>query len=198
VSRKDRINIFNYNLNYKFIFLNTKGCKYQPSRNIPTIFPGRGETPHVYYAVNPVHSQFVREVTANPKPCYTPDPSHFTVLINATYLGRRWKAAALFTGVAMSLGTDRVRTTFNPSSNRIVDKIKWKTSELIDLCNTASCEAGAYSTMKEELRLWALAMTAYEEAAMWATKAATIEAKPAKPDYPADHPAPGDLGSVPT
>lgn len=65
----------------------------------------------------------------------------------------------------MSLGSDRVRASFNPSNNDRVDEIKRRTAELIDIC-------------EQELkpldgRLAALAQTAYEEAAMWAVKAAT-------------------------
>jgi hypothetical protein len=73
----------------------------------------------------------------------------------------------------MSLGTDRVRTSFNPSSDDIVDKLKWQTAELIDFCNDARQQVLADSTKGEQARLWALALTAYEEACMWAVKAAT-------------------------
>jgi hypothetical protein len=69
----------------------------------------------------------------------------------------------------MTLGQDRVRTKFNPSETSNVDVIKQKTAELIDICDGARA-----SDDPEELRLWALAQTAYEEAAMWAVKAATI------------------------
>lgn len=69
----------------------------------------------------------------------------------------------------MSLGTNRVRSSFNPSGNDRVDEIKEKTAVLIDLCSEVLSESGN----SEEKRLWALAMTAYEEAAMWAVKAAT-------------------------
>lgn len=70
-----------------------------------------------------------------------------------------------------TLGEDRVRTTFNPSANTSVDQIKQKTAELINLVQSLSTgrEAGS-----EFLRLQSLANTAYEEAAMWAVKAATI------------------------
>lgn len=34
----------------------------------------------------------------------------------------------------MSVGEDRVRTKFNPSADSIVDQIKQKSAELIDLC----------------------------------------------------------------
>jgi hypothetical protein len=67
-------------------------------------------------------------------------------------------------GITMSIGTDRVRTSFNPSSDSLVDRIKQKSAELIDLCE---------GLKTKEPRLAALAQTAYEEAAMWAVKAAT-------------------------
>jgi hypothetical protein len=65
-----------------------------------------------------------------------------------------------------SIGAQRVRESFNPSKDNMVDKIKRYTADLIDLC--------------EELkhldpRLASLAQTAYEEAAMWAVKAATTQ-----------------------
>lgn len=65
---------------------------------------------------------------------------------------------------SLTLGEQRVRTKFNPSAEGMVDKIKSKTAELIDLCEE----------MKGlDPRLSSLAQTAYEEAAMWAVKAAT-------------------------
>ena len=67
----------------------------------------------------------------------------------------------------MTIGEDRVRTKFNPSADTLVDQIKQKTAELIDLCNHRVGSA------PEEGRLWSLAMTHYEDAAMWAVKAAT-------------------------
>jgi hypothetical protein len=63
-----------------------------------------------------------------------------------------------------TLGEDRVRVTFNPSANSMVDQIKQKSAELIDLCETLKTKDG---------RLAALAQTHYEDAAMWAVKAAT-------------------------
>jgi hypothetical protein len=65
-----------------------------------------------------------------------------------------------------SIGAHRVRESFNPSQDSLVDKIKRYTADLIDLCEE----------MKEmEPRLASLAQTAYEEAAMWAVKAATTK-----------------------
>lgn len=63
-----------------------------------------------------------------------------------------------------TLGEKRVRTNFNPSELGDVGAIKRKTAELIDLCETLKAK---------DPRLAALAQTAYEEAAMWAVKAAT-------------------------
>lgn len=55
-----------------------------------------------------------------------------------------------------TIGEQRVRTEFNPAQSDTVSQIKQKTAELINLCELSS-----------------LAQTAYEEAAMWAVKAAT-------------------------
>lgn len=64
----------------------------------------------------------------------------------------------------MTIGEQRVRTTFNPSASTIVDKIKNATADLINICEQLE---------QKDIRLARLAMTAYEEAAMWAVKAAT-------------------------
>lgn len=73
-----------------------------------------------------------------------------------------------------SLGEQRVRANFNPSANSRVDQIKQKTAELINLVDLCRYDEN-YTTSKgpEVIRLTALAQTAYEEAAMWAVKAAT-------------------------
>jgi hypothetical protein len=63
-----------------------------------------------------------------------------------------------------SIGALRVRESFNPSKDNIVDKIKRYTADLIDLCE---------DLRPLDPRLVSLAQTAYEEAAMWAVKAAT-------------------------
>lgn len=70
----------------------------------------------------------------------------------------------------MSLGEDRVRVKFNPSATGLVDQIKQKTAELIDAVE-ALREGGRAAA--DVQRLVSLAQTAYEEAAMWAVKAAT-------------------------
>lgn len=63
-----------------------------------------------------------------------------------------------------TLGEARVRTDFNVTGSSIVDDIKQKSAELINLCETLKEKDG---------RLASLAQTSYEEAAMWAVKAAT-------------------------
>ena len=62
------------------------------------------------------------------------------------------------------IGETRVRTSFNPSNDSIVDILKQKSAELINLCEQLKSKDG---------RLASLAQTAYEDAAMWAVKAAT-------------------------
>jgi hypothetical protein len=65
-----------------------------------------------------------------------------------------------------SIGAFRVRESFNPSGNPTVDKIKRWSADLIDLCEDLKAS---------DARCAALAQTAYEEAAMWAVKAATTK-----------------------
>lgn len=91
----------------------------------------------------------------------------------------------------MTLGQSRVRASFNPSGKTLVDELKLHAAELIDLCEEMRGDNAEIN------RCCALAQTAFEEGAMWAVKAATAETKPDKVEYPSDHPAPGDLGSVP-
>lgn len=64
----------------------------------------------------------------------------------------------------MSIGEERVRVKFNPSADDVVDQIKQQTARLIDLCEELK---------PKDPRLSSLAQTSYEEAAMWAVKAAT-------------------------
>lgn len=63
-----------------------------------------------------------------------------------------------------TLGELRVRVDFNPDNNGNVDQIKQKTAELINLVEELPTA---------DRRLVAIAQTTYEEAAMWAVKAAT-------------------------
>ena len=65
-----------------------------------------------------------------------------------------------------TVGEIRVRTQFNPNNNSVVDEIKQKTAELINLCETLKSLDG---------RLASMAQTDYEAAAMWAVKAATTQ-----------------------
>lgn len=75
----------------------------------------------------------------------------------------------------MSLGEDRVRVKFNPSDNSLVSQIKQKSAELIDLCqqNKVAVALPGSDRDVEVNRLYSLAQTHYEDAAMWAVKAAT-------------------------
>jgi hypothetical protein len=68
----------------------------------------------------------------------------------------------------MTLGEYRVGITFNPSNNALVDQIKQQSARLIDLCETMKSGSDT-----EKIRLIALAQTNFEDAAMWAVKAAT-------------------------
>ncbi len=70
-----------------------------------------------------------------------------------------------------TLGERRVRLAFNPSANSLVDEIKITTAELIDLCEANKLKGD--QAFSETNRLWTLAQTHYEDAAMWAVKAAT-------------------------
>lgn len=82
-----------------------------------------------------------------------------------------------------TLGEARVRTTFNPANDSVVDQIKQKSAELIDLLQAVRNDEVSKTYDKtpehlqaqsgEKLRLISLAQTGYEEAAMWAVKAAT-------------------------
>ena len=70
-----------------------------------------------------------------------------------------------------SLGEQRVRINFNVLGSSEVDTIKSETAKLINYV-VALKEGETVSA--EKARLVSLALTAYEEAAMWAVKAATI------------------------
>lgn len=63
-----------------------------------------------------------------------------------------------------TLGQSRVRISFNPSSDNLVDKVKSLSAGLIDLCEEHK---------DLDPRLAALAQTHYEDAAMWAVKLVT-------------------------
>lgn len=73
-----------------------------------------------------------------------------------------------------TLGEKRVRVDFNTTEDTLVNGFKKKTADLINLCETMRSKNGVPAS-GEKNRLISLAMTAYEEAAMWAVKAATGE-----------------------
>ena len=74
-----------------------------------------------------------------------------------------------------TLGEKRVRVEFNSSNDEYIHLLKQKSAELIDLVNQAANHPKwDDEILKEWLRLKALAMTSFEEGAMWAVKAATI------------------------
>jgi predicted nucleic acid-binding OB-fold protein len=63
-----------------------------------------------------------------------------------------------------TIGEERVRTEFNPSKDDVVNLIKQKSAELINICEELKLK---------DARLASIAQTTYEEATMWAVKAAT-------------------------
>jgi hypothetical protein len=63
-----------------------------------------------------------------------------------------------------TIGEERVRTEFNPSKDDVVNLIKQKSAELINICEELKLK---------DARLASIAQTTYEEVAMWAVKAAT-------------------------
>jgi len=68
-----------------------------------------------------------------------------------------------------TIGERYVRVEFNPNNDDTVSLIKQKTAELINLTETLR-----YKNEKENTyRYVEFAQAAYEEAAMWAVKAAT-------------------------
>jgi hypothetical protein len=74
-----------------------------------------------------------------------------------------------------TLGENRVRTEFNPSKNGTVDQIKQKTAELINLVEELWPQRSDVTDLDlvEIRRLKNVAQDNYEQAAMWAVKAAT-------------------------
>lgn len=64
----------------------------------------------------------------------------------------------------VTIGEERVRVEFNPSQSDIVSVLKQRTAQLINLCEPLK---------EKDARLASLAQTAFEEACMWAVKAAT-------------------------
>lgn len=75
----------------------------------------------------------------------------------------------------ITLGEYRIRTSFNPSSEDIVQKIKDKSAELINL--VAEINYDPERLKSERSRLVELSLTSFEQGAMWAVKAATLGKK---------------------
>lgn len=71
-----------------------------------------------------------------------------------------------------SKGNYRVGVSFNPSGDPLVNKIKAKAAELIDLIDQIPSDRESLRG-NEAGRLKALAQTDFENGAMWAVKAAT-------------------------
>ena len=69
-----------------------------------------------------------------------------------------------------TLGEKRVKIDFNTTNNTMVDKIKIKTAELIDLCEELKANGG-----DERLRALNLAQDGFEGAGHWAVKANFID-----------------------
>lgn len=74
-----------------------------------------------------------------------------------------------------TLGEQRVRTSFNVTGSDTIAELKNATAKLIDMCEDLRPKVRYVDTaFGEQTRLIELAQKAYEEAAMWAVKAATI------------------------
>jgi len=73
----------------------------------------------------------------------------------------------------MSYGDDRIRTTFNPSGIPEVHYFKDKAAEVIDKLEGMRGDRDTNEYSPEKQRLISLAQTGYEQACMWAVKAAT-------------------------
>ena len=80
-----------------------------------------------------------------------------------------------------TIGEARVRVKFNVVESKEeranVDAIKYESAKLIDFCEDGKKDVNNkqwnQNAKNEANRLWSLAQTSYEEAAMWAVKAAT-------------------------
>jgi hypothetical protein len=72
----------------------------------------------------------------------------------------------------MTLGEKRIRTEFNPSNDSVVQHIKERGAEFINYIND-NIDSQKFSEPSEVARLKAMALTAIEEATMYAVKAET-------------------------
>lgn len=100
------------------------------------------------------------------------------------------KAALARSQAGQTLGEYRVGITFNPSGSGDVHRLKTLAAAFIDAINgvddgalpgESMDEHRSHERINEIRRLKALAMTAAEDAAMWAVKAATKPVRDAKP-----------------
>ena len=65
-----------------------------------------------------------------------------------------------------TLGEKRVKIDFNTTNDSLVDQIKRKSAELIDLCEEMRGDGS-----NDKQRVISLAQTGFEDACMWAVKA---------------------------
>ena len=72
----------------------------------------------------------------------------------------------------ISIGEFRLRAKIYPSQEDIVDHIKQKTAAIINIVSEVRYEGEQEPIANERERL--VALTKYEEASMWAVKAATL------------------------
>lgn len=85
--------------------------------------------------------------------------------------------------VELTVGEKRVRSAFNPSNNDLINQLKSKHAELINMCEDLK---------SLDPRLASLAQTALEEACMWAVKAATTQIVAKDENRPVD----GSVGAI--
>ena len=72
----------------------------------------------------------------------------------------------------MTIGQKRVGVNFNPSGEEIVDQIKAKSAELIDLCESMKTISNHDAMVNpDKNRLISIAQTHFETASMFAVKA---------------------------
>ena len=64
-----------------------------------------------------------------------------------------------------TLGEKRVKIDFNTTNDSLVDQIKRKSAELIDLCEEMRGDGSS-----DKQRVISLAQTGFEDACMWAVK----------------------------
>lgn len=74
--------------------------------------------------------------------------------------------------MSQTLGQKRVKAEFNPAKNDLVDQIKNKSAELIDLCEQMRVPGSIGQKFNgEKHRLISIAQTEIETACMYAVKA---------------------------